>query len=47
MIQAKVKFTLKAAAHLHETPLRKDQTIEELTDDRAIVIATVRDTAQL
>jgi hypothetical protein len=47
MIQAKMKFTRKAAVHLHETPLRKDQTIEELTDDRVIVTATVRDTAQL
>lgn len=47
MIHLKAKFTRAAAAHLLETPLSDDQTIENLDADRVIVIATVRDTAQL
>jgi hypothetical protein len=30
MIQLKATFTRKAAAHLYETPLSEDQTIEPL-----------------
>lgn len=47
MIQLKAKFTRAAAAHLYETPLSEDQTIEDLHPDHVIVSATVRDTAQL
>lgn len=47
MIQFKAKFQLGAAAHLHETPLSEDQTIENLDADHVVVTATVRDTAEL
>jgi predicted DNA-binding transcriptional regulator YafY len=47
MIQLKATFDRSAAAHLHETPLSKDQTIKELDADHVLVSATVRDTAQL
>ncbi|MGO9931897.1 MAG: helix-turn-helix transcriptional regulator [Steroidobacteraceae bacterium] len=47
MIQLKAKFTRAAAAHLYETPLSEDQTIEDLDADNVLVAATVRDTAQL
>ena len=47
----KIKLTIKishgAGAHLKETPLSKDQTIEELDDDWLRITATVVDTAQL
>jgi predicted DNA-binding transcriptional regulator YafY len=47
MIQLKAKFDRTAAAHLYETPLSEDQTIEDFDADHVIVTATVRDTAQL
>jgi predicted DNA-binding transcriptional regulator YafY len=47
MIRLKGKFTRVAAAHLYETPLSEDQTIEELDADHVVVTVTVRDTAQL
>jgi predicted DNA-binding transcriptional regulator YafY len=47
MIQLKAKFTREAAAHLHETPVSEDQTIEDLETEYVLVTATVRDTAQL
>jgi len=47
MIQLKLKMNRSAAAHLYETPLSEDQTIEILDADHVIVTATVRDTAQL
>lgn len=47
MIQLKAKFSRTAAAHLIETPLSEDQTIEELDADHVLVTASVRDTAQL
>jgi predicted DNA-binding transcriptional regulator YafY len=47
MIQFKARFQLGAAAHLHETPLSGDQTIDTLDADHVIVTATIPDTAQL
>lgn len=47
MIYLKAKFTLESGDHLFETPLSKDQTIEELPDGHLLVYATVADTAQL
>jgi len=47
MIRLKAKFTRSAAAHLVETPLSEDQSIEDIDDDHVVVTATVRDTAQL
>lgn len=47
MIQLKARFTREAAAHLYETPLSEDQTIETIDADYVLVTATVRDTAQL
>jgi hypothetical protein len=47
MIQLKAQFARSAAAHLVETPLSEDQTIENLNADHVLVTATVRDTAQL
>jgi predicted DNA-binding transcriptional regulator YafY len=47
MIRLKAKFARAAAAHLYETPLSEDQTIENLDADHVIVTATVRDTEQL
>jgi predicted DNA-binding transcriptional regulator YafY len=47
MIALKAKFTREAAAHLHETPLSEDQTIESIDAKNVLVTATVRDTAQL
>jgi predicted DNA-binding transcriptional regulator YafY len=47
MIEIKAKFGRAAAAHLYETPLSEDQSIEETEDGYVIITATVRDTAQL
>jgi len=47
MIQLKAKFERGAAAHLYETPLSADQTIETSNTEHVIVTATIRDTAQL
>ncbi|HWZ62465.1 MAG TPA: WYL domain-containing protein [Steroidobacteraceae bacterium] len=47
MIQFKAKFQRGADAHLYETPLSEDQTIEKFDADHVIVTATIRDTAQL
>jgi len=47
MIQLKAKFHRAAAAHLYETALSEDQTIEDFDADHVIVTATVRDTLQL
>jgi predicted DNA-binding transcriptional regulator YafY len=47
MIKLKAKFDRAAAAHLHETPLSEDQTINNFDDERVVVTASVRDTAQL
>jgi len=47
MIQLKAKFNRTAAAHLYETPLSEDQTIEDEDAEHVIVTATVRDTTQL
>ena len=47
MIELKVKFDRRAAAHLFETPLSADQLIEDVNDVHVVVTATVRDTAQL
>ncbi len=47
MISLKAKFTRAAAAHLVETPLSEDQTIMDLDAAHVLVIATIRDTAQL
>jgi hypothetical protein len=47
MIQLKAKFDRAAAAHLYETPLSDDQTIDNFDADHVIVTATVRETAQL
>jgi predicted DNA-binding transcriptional regulator YafY len=47
MIQFKAKFQRRAAAHLYETPLSEDQTIERFDVEHVIVTATVRDTEQL
>lgn len=46
-IQLEVIFQPGYGDHLYETPLSKDQTIEELADGRLKVIATVADTQQL
>jgi predicted DNA-binding transcriptional regulator YafY len=47
MIQLKLKMERGAAAHLYETPLSENQTIELLDMTHVMVSATVRDTAQL
>lgn len=47
MIHLKAKFNQECGDHLFETPLSKDQTIEELPDGSLLVSATVADTAQL
>lgn len=47
MIYLKAKFNQECGDHLFETPLSKDQTIEELPDGSLLVSATVADTAQL
>jgi len=47
MIVLKAEFTRAAAAHLYETPLSEDQSIQELDPDHVRVIATVRNTTQL
>jgi hypothetical protein len=47
MIELKAEFIRAAAAHLYETPLSEDQSIQELDADHVRVIATVRNTAQL
>ena len=47
MIQLKLKMERGAAAHLYETPLSEDQTIESFDADHVVVTATIRDTAQL
>ena len=47
MIQLKAQLTRVAAAHLYETPLSDDQTIEPLDADHVLVTATVRQSAQL
>lgn len=47
MINLKAQFDRDASAHLHETPLSEDQTIQEADSDHVLVTATVRDTAQL
>lgn len=46
-IRLKVRFERTAAAHLHETPLSKDQQLTETDDDRVELRATVLDTSQL
>jgi predicted DNA-binding transcriptional regulator YafY len=46
-IQLKARFTREAAAHLYETPLSTDQTIEPAGADHVLVTASVRNTAQL
>ncbi len=40
-------FDARAAVHLYESPLSKDQQIDELPDKRVRVVATVADTRQL
>jgi predicted DNA-binding transcriptional regulator YafY len=47
MIQLKAKFDRTAAAHLYETRMSDDQTIDNFDPDHVIVTATVRETAQL
>ena len=47
MIELRAKFDRSVAAHLYETPLSENQTIEDLDAHHVIVTATVRDTAQL
>lgn len=47
MIQLKAQFTREAAAHLYETSLSTDQTIEPVDAGHLRVSATVRQTAQL
>jgi predicted DNA-binding transcriptional regulator YafY len=47
MIQLKAKFDRTAAAHLYETPLSTDQTIDDVDAEHVLVTATLRDTAQL
>jgi len=47
MIQLKAKFARAVAAHLYETSLSKDQSIQELDADHVLITATVGDTAQL
>lgn len=47
MIQLKAKFDNEAGAHLFETPLSRDQKIEELPDNHLLVVATIADTPQL
>lgn len=47
MILLKARFKAECGEHLYETPLSKDQKIEELPDGDLIVTATVADTSQL
>jgi len=47
MIQLKAKFDHGGGEHLYETPLSKDQKIEELPDGMLMVSSTVADTPQL
>ncbi len=47
MIHLKAKFSQERGEHLYETPLSKDQTIDELADGTLLVSATVADTAQI
>lgn len=47
MIQLKAKFDPESGEHLFETPLSKDQKIEELPDGDLMITATVADTSQL
>lgn len=47
MIQLKARFNTARGDHLFETPLSKNQTIEEQPDGRLMVAATVADTSQL
>lgn len=47
MIHLKAKFSQERGEHLFETPLSKDQTIDELADGTFLVSATVADTAQI
>jgi predicted DNA-binding transcriptional regulator YafY len=47
MIQLKARFVADRGEHLFETPLSKDQKIEELPDGGLMVTATVADTPQL
>jgi predicted DNA-binding transcriptional regulator YafY len=47
MIQLKAVFIRDAAAHLYETPLSNDQTIEPVDAAHVLVTATYRHTAQL
>lgn len=47
MIRLEAIFDPGAAAHLFETPLSRDQSIEHTANGRVRVTATVRDTAQL
>lgn len=47
IIRLEVIFQPGYGDHLHETPLSKDQTIEEFGDGRLRVVATVADTQQL
>ncbi len=46
-IRLEAIFNREAAFHLHETPLSADQMITDLDEARAIVRATVHDTAEL
>lgn len=46
-IQLQAIFDRDAALHLVETPLSKDQVIEDVDENRVRVTATVRETAQL
>jgi predicted DNA-binding transcriptional regulator YafY len=46
-IALELVFQAGYGSHLHETPLGKDQVIEELTEGRLRVTATVADTPQL
>jgi len=47
LIRLKAEFDVAAAAHLYETPLSADQTIEYFDADNVLVTASVRDTSQL
>lgn len=47
LIAFKAAFIAESAEHLYETPLSRDQVIEEMPDGRMMVTATVADTPQL
>jgi predicted DNA-binding transcriptional regulator YafY len=46
-IRLKVRLAKDVALHLAETPLSRDQVIRAVSDDEAVVTATVQDTQQL